>query len=124
MKKNILKGIILLSLSLTTFLLSGCVGPLYSKIHVTLKNNSSTETHLWKYGENIDPANKLAPGESRTTEVTWIQDDGAAIVKLIDVTVYACRNGVTLTSKTFGVKVQETNTLNVEYNGSDLISTQ
>lgn len=123
MRKTILKGIFLLSVTLTFSLLSGCLGSVQSEVKVIMTNNSNLDTHLWTTGEKIDPANKLAPGESRSKVISYYQEDGAAFVKFVNVTVYAGRNGVTLTSKTFGVMLQETITLNVVYSGSDLTST-
>ena len=125
MKTTNFKGFFLSSILLSFFLLSGCKDPENREFSVFMKNNSSLETHLWTMREGIDPSNKLAPGAERSSGISWVDDDTIAgdLDMSLDVTVYAGRNGATLTSKTFTVKLRgtgATGALTVVYSGGAL----
>lgn len=121
MKTTNLRGFFLLSIFLSIFLLYGCDKTVKYSVNVTMKNNSSEETHLWTFKESMDPANKLAPGASRSDKITIeINEDFDNEDVSENVTVYAGRNGATLTSKTFIVMLHGTSALNVVYSGGAL----
>lgn len=103
MKTTNFKGFFLLSILLSVFLLSGCKKKESWPIsnHVTMKNNSSEEIHLWTSGEGIDASNKLAPGASRSHTITWDYETTENIIAQVNITVYAGRSGATITSITF-----------------------
>ncbi len=118
MKTNSLKFLSLMVLLASTFILSNCGENVEKMILVTMTNNSSGEVHMWTQNENIDPSNKLQPGQSRTSYAYWTQRDGEPIVQIVPVKVYAGKNGQVLTSKTFEVNVTETSALTVSYTGT------
>jgi len=129
MKTTNFKGFFLLSIFLSFSLLYGCDESVKREVIVTMKNNSSEETHLWTHGESIDPANKLAPGASRSNGIPWLDEDTILgdLDQWVDITVYAGRNGATLTSKTFRVIVRGTGSsgiLEVVYSGGALSATK
>lgn len=66
-------------------------------------------------GESICPSNKVSPGGKRSFMQEW-ELQGDTQTGTIWVNVYAGRNGVTLTSKTFKVEIGKTVSLNERYN--------
>jgi len=122
MKTPNFKGIFLSSILLSFFLLSGCDST-KSQILLTMKNNSNEEIHLWTDSESIDPSNKLAPGASRSKDRPYFEDDAGLMVEWIEITVFAGRNGATITSKTFRVDLPKS-TFTVVYSGGALSSAQ
>jgi len=69
-------------------------------VEVTLKNVASEAVHMWITGDQINPNNKLQPGE--TTRILYHKSDELLKEEIFEesLTIYAGRNGSTLTSRT------------------------
>lgn len=109
------KGLFLLLMAFTLSLFIGCDDEERSII-VLMKNNSSEEVHLWCSGEDIAPTNKVVPGGSRSNTVFYKTDQAA---QTYNISVSAGKNGSTLTSKSFEIKVTD-GILSVSYSGGAL----
>ena len=126
MKTTNFKGFFLSSILLSFFLLSGC-DMKYTKhvFYINMKNNSNLETHLWTSEESIDADNKLAPGASRLYEYkVSIDHNNEDETFLGSITVYAGRNGATLTSLKLEIDFDKDVTRTVVYSGGALSATK
>lgn len=106
-------------LMLVVFLTSSCSADNWLT-NVVMTNSSDQSVHMWTTGESIDPANELAPGESRTklleTNVDYTTTD-------ITLTVWVGMGNQVLTSSPFIVG-EGVGTLNVEYSNGNLVEVE
>lgn len=123
MKTTNFKGFFLFSILLSFFLLSGCHREETYITSIHMINNSNLETHLWTSGESMDPSNKLAPGASRTHSGNAVADAERESL-IIYATVYAGRNGATLTSLNLTMELGKNANQTVVYSGGALSVTK
>lgn len=84
-----------LAMFVILFGISGCES-LRNDAYIELKlmNNSVDPVHLWAHTETIDPSNRVNPGLNRSVTIVPLENPTT-------ITVFAGRNGETLTSTSF-----------------------
>lgn len=118
--KKAIRPLVMLAL---LFVLTGCdFGP--NQLTIKLVNQSDEAAHLWVDEETIGPDNKIDPGYERTIVRKYkseLDEDGGLIESPevdVTITVFAGRNGSTITYQEFNTTAP--GTLTVYFNGSTL----
>lgn len=118
--KTVIRSLVMMAL---LFVLAGCdYGP--KQLTVKLVNQSDEATHLWVDEETIGPDNKVLPGYERIIVRKYqseLDEDGGIIESPevdVTITVFAGRNGSTITYHEFNATAP--GTLTVYFNGTTL----
>ena len=93
-----------------------CLGSPTCDVSISFKNFSSEPVHLWYHSENIGPGNRLSPGADRCFVIRSNFNETASF------TFFAGRDGASIATRSFSVKVEENIAILVDWNTNNTLT--